>query len=487
MSKADALIYFCLSFIGGILFASFFIFSLFFEIIVCIIGLILIGTFWGKKEVAALGFCFILFVFGAADYNYHYNSVKNSPLLGLNGKEVSVEGVVSKEVERGFNKSQAVVDTNEGRILITTDKYSLIGYKDRIRAVGKIEVPEKKDNFDYAGYLSKDGIAATMFFPQMEIIGKGEYGNAFEKTVAGIYSFKEKMGREIRSYIPSSLSPIMEGLILGNDSKMDKETKDKLSRSGLSHIIAISGSHIVVFSAMLFEILLFLGFWRKQAQAGAIIFTFLYVFLVGLPASAVRAGIMVSLLFLAQILGRQSFNLRTLVLAAFIILFPDPLLLKFDLGFQLSFLAVLGLILMGPVFNHWLNVFFKDKFNEVRELLAMTLSAQVFTIPLLIYSFGYFSVVSLFSNILAVPPTPFLMALGLLLPLLGMVSPVLGWIVAVPSIILLGYLMLVVDISSKIPFAILNLQLPLFVLVLFYLPFFYLGIKSKKKELEFLG
>jgi competence protein ComEC len=268
---------------------------------------------------------------------------------------------------------------------------------------------------------------------------------------------------------------------------MDKETKDKLSKSGLSHIIAISGSHIVVFSAMLFEVLLFLGLWRKQAQIGAILFTFLYVFLVGLPASAVRAGIMVSLLFLAQILGRQSFNLRTLVLAAFLILFQNPLLLKFDLGFQLSFLAVLGLILMGPVFNHWLNLLFKDRLGFVRELLAMTFSAQVFTIPLLIYSFGYFSIVSLVSNILAVPPTPFLMGLGLLLPLIGMVSPILGWIVAIPSIILLGYLMLVVNVSSIIPFAILNIQLPVIVLIVFYIPFLYLGYRSKKKELEFLG
>jgi len=487
MSRSDILIYLCLSFVGGILFASFFISSLFFEIILCVIGLILIGAFWEKKEVAVVGFCLIFISLGAVDFNYHFNLIKSSPLVGLNGKEVSFIGTINREVERGFNKSQMVVDVDTGKILITTDKYSPVNYKDKIKVVGKIEVPEKKDNFDYGGYLAKDGISATMFFPQVEIIEKGNYENVFEKTIAGIYSFKNKMGGEIRNYIPGNLSPIMEGLILGNDSKMDKETKDKLSKSGLSHIIAISGSHIVVFSAMLFEVLLFLGLWRKQAQIGAILFTFLYVFLVGLPASAVRAGIMVSLLFLAQILGRQSFNLRTLVLAAFLILFQNPLLLKFDLGFQLSFLAVLGLILMGPVFNHWLNLLFKDRLGFVRELLAMTFSAQVFTIPLLIYSFGYFSIVSFFSNVLAVPPTPLLMGLGLLLPLIGMIIPLLGWVIAIPSIILLWYLMLIIDISSRVPFAILNIQLPIAVLFLFYLPFLYLGYRSKRKELEFLG
>jgi competence protein ComEC len=196
---------------------------------------------------------------------------------------------------------------------------------------------------------------------------------------------------------------------------------------------------------------------------------------------------MVSLLFLSQIIGRQSFNLRTLVLAATLILLENPLLLKFDLGFQLSFLAVLGLILMGPVFNHWLNKIFKNRLNFIRELIAMTLSAQIFTLPLLISSFGYFSTVSLISNILAVPLSPFLMAFGLLLPLTGMIVPFLGWVVSIPCIILLWCLLVIINTSSQVPFAILSLQLPIIVLIVFYIPFLYIGFKSEKKELEFLG
>jgi len=487
MSSADALIYFCLSFIGGILFASFFGFSFFWGMILCIAGLIIIGAFWEKKEIVVVGICLIAFFLGAFDLDYHSYLVKKSPFISLNGEEVVLEGIVSKDVERGFNKLEVVVDTEKGMVLLTTDKYSPIGFKDRVGIKGKIEVPEKKDGFDYAGYLSKDGISATMYFPEVGIIEKGKSDNLFDSIVFVAISLKGRMGEEMRKYLPADLSPVMEGLILNNDAKMDKEMKNDLSRSGLSHIIAISGSHIVVFSAMLFEVLLFLGLWRKQAQIMAIVFTFIYVFLVGMPASAVRAGIMVSLLFLAQILGRQSFNLRTLVLAAFLILSFNPLLLKFDLGFQLSFLAVLGLILAGPVFNNWLNFVFKNRFDFVRELLAMTLSAQVFTIPLLIYSFGYFSVVSLVSNILTVPMTPLLMALGLLLPLFGMVLPFLAWAIAIPSIVLLWYLVCVVHISSQAPFAVLNVELPFIVLVLLYIPFLYIVFRSKKKELEFLG
>jgi len=482
---------FCLSFIGGIFIASFFIPSMFWKVIFLIVGLLLIGAFYQNKIIVVVGFSVVVFILGIVEFENCLNGVKNNPLVDLNGKQVSFIGIISKEVERGFDKSQITVDVLEkgkvlGKVLISADKYSVLEYKDKIRVTGLIEIPQKTNNFDYAGYLSKDGISAIMSFPEMEIMQKGYFENVFQKVIYKTYAFKDKAGEEIRKYIPSNLSPIMEGLILGNDSKMSKETKTELSRSGLSHIIAISGSHIVLFSAMLFEVLLFLGFWRKQAQIGAIIFTLFYIFFVGLPASAVRAGIMVSLLFLAQILGRQSFNLRTLVLAAFIILIQNPLLLKFDLGFQLSFLAVLGLILMGPVFNSWLNVLFKDRFDFIREITAMTLAAQVFTLPLLIYSFGYFSVVSLISNILVIPPTPFLMALGLILPLAGILFSPLGWLVSVPCTVLLMYLMFIVDVSSRVPFAVLSLQLPFAVLILFYIPFLYLGLKSKKKELEFL-
>jgi competence protein ComEC len=199
-----------------------------------------------------------------------------------------------------------------------------------------------------------------------------------------------------------------------------------------------------------------------------------------MPASGVRAGIMVGLLFLAQLISRQSFNLRTLVLAASIMLIFNPLLLKFDLGFQLSFMAVLGIILTGPVFNKWLDVIFRGKLKWLQEIMAMTFSAQIFTLPLLISSFGYFSLISLLSNIMVLPLTPLLMALGVLVPIFGL-------IVAIPCSVLLSYLMWVVDISSRVPFAILKVDLPFIVLAIICLPFLYLAYKGRRKELEFLN
>ncbi|MCK9446064.1 ComEC family competence protein [bacterium] len=479
MTKSEALIYFCLSFVGGICIASFFIDSIIAVIIGLIIGLILVGAFYENKNIMVIGFCFILCSAGIFLFGFNLSKVENNELINFNDQEVVFEGTVSSDPERGSDKMQLMVDVlNQerkiGKVLIFTDKYSPVKYGDRIEIKGTIKVPQSLDNFDYQGYLAKDSVSVIVSFPEIEII------ESRDSFLGMIYSFKEKLGGRIRDNLSPNLSPILEAMILGNDQRMDKEMKNKLSVSGLSHVIAISGSHIVIFSAMLFEILLFLGLWRKQALLGSIFFTLFYVFLVGMPASGVRAGIMVGLLFLSQLISRQSFNLRTLVMAASVMLLFNPLLLKFDLGFQLSFMAVLGIILTGPVFNKWLDVVFRGRLKWLQEIMAMTISAQIFTLPLLISSFGYFSIISLLSNIIVLPITPLLMALGILVPALGI-------IVAIPCSVLLSYLMWVVDISSRAPFAIMKVNLPFIVLIIIYLPFLYLAYRGKRKELEFLN
>jgi competence protein ComEC len=131
---------------------------------------------------------------------------------------------------------------------------------------------------------------------------------------------------------------------------------------------------------------------------------------------------------------------------------------------------------MSPVFNNWLSFI---KWKYIREILSVTFSAQIFTLPILISSFGYFSIISIASNVLIAPIMPLLMALGVLLPFFSILS--------LPATILLAYLAFIVNYSSQFSFAVLNVQLPIVILILFYIPFLYIAYKSKKKELEFLG
>ena len=479
MDKSDLIIYLSLSFIIGVSFASFFIDSFIFILIVLIIGLSLIGVFWKKNDIHVIGFCLIIFALGIFSYSFNLFRIENNNLINFNNKEVYLQGTVSEEVKRGLTKTEIIADVEKGRVLIFDSNNSDIDYGDKILIKGVAKIPEAYNGFDYRGYLAKDKISILFNFPEIEIIEKGK--------VPFIFSLKDKAREEIKNDMAFKEGVVIEAMILGDDSRMSKDFKQDLNASGLSHAIAISGSHMVLFSAMLFELLMFLGFWRKQAQISVIVFTFLYIILVGAPASAVRSGIMIGLLLLSQILGRQSSGWRSIVIAGFLIVLENPLVLKFDLGFQLSFLAVMGMMFVGPSINYYLNLFFKDRLPYLREIITMTISAQFFVIPILINSFNSISLISIISNIVIAPFLPLIMGLGILFPFIGIIIHPLGWFISLLCSVFVSLLIFVVNISSSVPFALLKANIPFLFFIIIYIPLCYLIYnKFKKKDLDFL-
>ncbi|MDP3991216.1 MAG: ComEC/Rec2 family competence protein, partial [Candidatus Nealsonbacteria bacterium] len=254
-------------------------------------------------------------------------------------------------------------------------------------------------------------------------------------------------------------SSILGAVILGDKSRLSEELKRKLNMAGVRHITAISGMHITILSILLMQALIGLGLWKKQAFYLTLAFLILFIVMVGLPASAVRAGLMGGTFLLAKYLGRSSSGFRPIIFAGTTMLAINPLLLKLDVGFQLSFLAVLGIIYLSTIFQ---NLFKKvPNIFQLRNILAMTFSAQVFTLPILIYNFGYVSIVAPITNILIIPLLPYIMILGFLVGIAGMIWQSLGWIISWPVWLLLTYLTKVIDWSSQIPlatFAIANLH-----------------------------
>jgi competence protein ComEC len=445
-------------------------------------GIALIGVFWKQGTASIIGISLIIFSLGMFSYSFNLFKVENNKLIKLNNQQVSLEGIVSSEVKKGLSKSELVVDFENGKALVFSDILTNAEYGDRVLIKGIVKVPEKLDNFDYRGYLAKDGISILFSFPEIELVEK--HGSSFMNS---IYFLKDKAREVIKRDMPFREGVVIEGMILGDDSRMDKEFKNNLNLSGLSHAIAISGSHMVLFSAMIFELLMFLGFWRKQSQIAVIIFTFFYIILVGMPASAVRAGIMIGLLLFSQILGRQSSAWRTIVLAGFLIVLENPLALKFDVGFQLSFLAVIGMMIVGPPINYLLNQIFKDRFHYLREILAMTLSAQFFVIPILVNSFNSVSLVSVFSNIAIAPFLPIIMGLGIIFPFLGIIIPSVSWLISLSCTVFVSFMIWVVNFSASIPFAALKVDISFIVFIIIYTPIIYFVFnKLKRKELEFL-
>jgi len=352
------------------------------------------------------------------------------------------------------------IKSGESKILVVLRRYQEYKYLDKLKLSGKLEEPGKfsEDVFSqsYKNYLAKDGIYSVMNFPEAKLTGKSNRGFA-SAVYSGVLWIKQKIRESVRQNFSPPESSILEGTILGDNGAMSKELKDKLNITGLRHIIAVSGTHVVILSSIVMSLLLAIGLWRGQAFYIAIILIFFYIVLTGLPASGIRAGIMGGLYLLAQKFGRQSMGLRVVAMACAVMLFINPLLLFYDVGFQLSFLAVLGLIYLEPFIRKLFKFLVKKLFKiEVREkgenlfmVISATLAAQVFTLPVMVFNFGNISFVSPLTNLLIAPAVEPLMILGFLASFSGMLFSWLGWIISVPCHIFLYYFIFIIDFFSQ--------------------------------------
>jgi len=196
------------------------------------------------------------------------------------------------------------------------------------------------------------------------------------------------------------------------------------------------------------SLLLALGFWRGQAFYFSIIIIFLFIAMTGFQASSVRAGIMGGLFLLGQKVGRKSVSSRGIVMAAGIMLVINPLLLLNDVGFQLSFLAAIGIIYLSSIFRRWLK-FIPKKLIRLKEIIAMTFAAQIFTLPILVYNFGRISLVAPLTNVLILPFIYWIMIFGFIFGLAGMFWQSLGMFLSLPCWFLLTYLTKIVDFFSR--------------------------------------
>src|SRR3989339_177864 len=171
-----------------------------------------------------------------------------------------------------------------------------------------------------------------------------------------------------------------------------------------------------------------------------------------LPASGIRAGILATLFLLAEKLGRQGHRERIIVLAGALMLLANPLLLFYDIGFQLSFLAVLGLIYLDSFIKNSLLKIARIKNEKLENFVGMisaTLSAQIFTIPIMLYNFGNVSLIAPITNVLILPIVEPLMILGFLSSFVGIFSVTLAMIFFVPCYFLVYYFIKILDIFSQ--------------------------------------
>ena len=479
MTASRILLYFCLAFIGGIFLSSMFKIPQLLMLGNLIFGLILISALGKYKKIAVFGFCLLFLVLGIWRHQAEELKITKSILVKFNDneKDITIIGMVFQEPDIREKSIKLIVSSEQlaannknikvdEKFLITTSKYPEYEYGDRLKIIGKLEspavfVPKSPkatgtlanngigDDFNYKDYLKKDRIYSVMYFPEIEILDR-RLGNPVTST---LLFFKNKFQTATQSFISPPQEGILEALVFGEEKNISQELKDKLNLTGTRHIAAVSGMNITIVSFIILSFALSLGLWRQQAFYFSIFILFLYILMIGAPSSAVRAGIMAFLLMAAQYFGRLSSASRAVVFAAALMLIFNPLLLTLDVGFQLSFLAILGLIYLQPIFFQYLRIIPDYKLLPIRTTLSATLAAQIFVLPILIYNFGRISLISPITNILIVP---FLAPLTILLFIFGigtiLFQPV-GFLLFFPAWFSLAYIVKIVDYSSKIPFS----------------------------------
>ncbi len=467
---------FCLSFIAGVFFAPsslllglFFLFFLFFFFEIHQKEL---SREEKRSKILPFAFCIVFFLLGVFAFRFTFSQVPEAPEKTLSGK-------VSKEPYFAGRSTAMVLDYEEGRVLVYTEKYADYSYGDILKVKGDFQAPTPES---YANYLQKEGIYYTSFFPEIE--KKGEEKSFFYDS---LFRLRGKMKSNIKESLPVPHSLFLKAMILGDRTSFTDDLQKKLSLSGTRHITAISGMHIVIISTALFYFLSFLKIKKNHAALLSILFIILFVLFVGAPSSAVRAGIMGSFLLFSKIFYRETSPYRMVAFAGAGMLVFNPLLLHFDLGFQLSFLAVLGILSLHEPLKSFLfrqgkigDFLKKNQRNErIADLLAVTFGAQILVFPLILYNFGHLALFSVPANLLLVPLLPFIMIAGFFTALTGFFP------FAFFSYLLLSFVLFVVHFFSSLPFSAIYIEkISLFFIFLLYCCILYKTLSFHKKKLQ---
>ncbi len=424
---------FCLGFISGVILISWqsiflYIFSL--SLFILILGLFFI--FFSFKKVLILSlilsFSLLLGIFVTKEVMQPLNILRQQQ--GFQEKiDQEVKVISEKETRSNYTRYTIYLFQKDRKALMLVDKYVTYTYGDILRVKGTLELPENFSGFDYQGYLAKDKIYYILAFPEVSFL-RSEINNLKDLSLRKLFSLREIIRDKIIKYFSPSQANFLRAILLGDKGTLSDETRQALSRSGTSHIVAISGLHLSILALFLFNGLLFLGLWRRQATIITILILILFAVFIGFKASLVRAVIMASFALFALSSGYIFKTERVLIYIAFGMLIFNPLLLKYDIGFQLSFLAVGGILFLKPCLDYF---FKKFKFlGSIHEIFTVTLAAQIMTLPIVAFNFGTISLIAPLVNFIALLFLPFILGASFMWALLS-------FIVAVDFISLLLY------------------------------------------------
>ncbi len=460
-------------------------FSVLFVLGVCT-GLILL-FFWlcgdgdckffsNKRIFCAQGVVLFFFtVFGGSFYysvdDYFYRSVRdNIEFVGeFSGRIVDAPRIKGDRKTLEVELDSIYVDAT---VLIYTYSPIRFSYGDEVLVTGEINLPPRDS---YGDYLAKEGVHGVVFYPrEIELAG-----SAARPFFEALYGFREHIKNKIFNLFTQKRAAFLSGVLLGDRDEFSEDFLEKLSYSGTMHLTALSGLHmtIIIFMALSFFSVLFLG-KRRPVFIATFVLVFLFVAMTGFKISALRASVMAFIVGLARQSDRMYSPRNAIVFAALFITLLNPKAPVFDLAFQLSFAATCSIIYFAPVIRR-LSFFKEESFLNWRDILSITIAAQLGVAPITIVHFENLSLSALPANIAILVVIPLLMILGFLTVAISFIFNPPALLLVKPVSFLLDYSVAVVELFYKfrIPF---NPSLNNITIALYYFAIFFLSWKYGK-------
>ncbi len=423
---------------------------------------LLLGYFNKARILFWLAGLSIIIIIGAFYYIvWDSHQIKNINIVF--DKKINFQGLIIQNPERG-DSQQLVVKFSppySGNVLVRLQPYPTFNYGDSINFEGVIKKPDPPQ---YADYLGKDGIFGITTFPKTELIAKNQ-GSSIR---AFLFKFKEKIILGFQKTLAPEKAAFLSGLTLGERAEFSTEFKQAMKSSGTTHLVALSGYNITVIVIALAALLSrFLS--RRLTFILTTLVILAFVIMTGAEASVVRAAIMGFIVLLAKQTSRIFSVRNAIVLAAFFMILANPKVLRFDTGFQLSFIALAGIVYLSPAIKNFFKV--SDDFDplSLKENFFTTLSAQLAVMPMLISNFGGISLVSLITNVLILGVVPLTMSLGFILSGLGFISYYLSMIFSWFINLFLSYEIFVIKFFGQINLAQINSLNFVFVILYYFI------------------
>ena len=372
------------------------------------------------------GFVVVLsLVFGIFSAYLHQEINSSNHFSNFLSEKNIVQGVVSEKLkstvyyDKFILKTISVNQQNcKGKVVFyvpkKANKVIEVGNKIKLFQTPKILQNSFNPNqFDYSKYLQNQNVFHELKLKETDFFVVSADTNFYHYI--NLIKSKLLKSYQVQSFKSDNYNLLM-ALLFGEKTELSKELSNNYTQAGIIHILAISGLHI----ALIYGIVLWLTKPLQRLKKGKV-YIFLislsvlwfYAVLAGFSASIVRAAVMFSIIAFAKILNRQSNIYNSLALSAMVLLLYNPNYL-FDVGFQLSFAAVLSIVIFQPLVRKYSY----SKYYVVREtksLLLISLVAQIGVLPLTLYYFGQFPLLFLLANLIAIPLSSIILILGLVL------------------------------------------------------------------------